>query len=334
MDVWRVAVGGGVPERITFHRSRVAYPTLLDDRTLLYAATADDGTGSCLYAMDLQSREAKRISSGLEHYISVAAERGVRKEGRRLVATLSNPSGDLWSVPVSETIASEDSLERVTVPNPRASNPRFGPGFQMYLASTGPAHGLWVLKNGSSTELWKAADGGVTASPAMSPDGRQVCFSFRRDDNAALYLMDSDGTNLRLLTDAFEVRSAASWSPDGQWVVVAGDEGQGGRIFKVPAAGGSATRLVDELSYNPVWSPDGRFIVYSGENVGTFHPVKAMTPEGEAFPFPEINVLRSTEGYRFLPDGSGIVHYTSVSPPLLKQIYFHENTKSLRGVLA
>jgi Tol biopolymer transport system component len=141
----------------------------------------------------------------------------------------------------------------------------------------------------------------------MSPDGRRICFSFRRQDKTALYLMDSDGTNLRLLTDAFEVRSAASWSPDGQGVVVAGDEGQGGRIFKVPAAGGSATRLVDELSYNPVWSPDGRFIVYSGENVGTFHPVKAITSEGESFPFPEVNVLRSTEGYRFLPDGSGIV---------------------------
>jgi Tol biopolymer transport system component len=201
----------------------------------------------------------------------------------------------------------EDSLQRVIVPSPRASNPRFGPGFLLYLASTGPADGLWIRTNESSTELWKAADGGLTASPAISPNGRQICFSFRRHDKAALYLMDSDGTNLRLLTDAFEVRSAASWSPDGQWVVVAGTEGQGSRIFKVSAAGGAATRLVDGHSYNPVWSPDGRFIVYSGENVGTFHPVKAITPEGESFPFPEIKVLRSTEGYRFLPDGSGIV---------------------------
>jgi Tol biopolymer transport system component len=201
----------------------------------------------------------------------------------------------------------EDSLQRVIVPSPRASNPRFGPGFLLYLASTGPAHGLWVQKNESSTELWKAANGGLVASPAISRNGRQICFSFRRHDKASLYLMDSDGTNLRLLSDAFEVHGAASWSPDGQWVVVAGDEGQGSRIFKVPSAGGAATRLVDGLSYNPVWSPDGRFIVYSGENVGAYHPVKAITPEGKSFPFPEVNVLRSVEGYRFLPDGSGIV---------------------------
>jgi serine/threonine protein kinase len=307
MDIWRVPSDGGSPERITSHRSRVAYPTLLDDRTLLYTATADDGAGSCLYAMDLRRREAKRISYGLEQYISVAAERGDRREGRRLVATSSNPSGTLWSVPISERIVGEDSSERLDVSSPRASNPRFGSGSLLYLASTGPAHGLWAQKDESSTELWKAANGGLTASPAISPDGRQICFSFRRNDKAALYLMESDGTNLRLLTDAFEVRSAASWSPNGQWVVVAGDEGQGTRIFKVPLAGGAAVALVDGFSYNPVWSPDGRFILYSGENVGAYHPVKAITPEGESFPFPEINVLRSTEGYRFLPDGSGIV---------------------------
>ena len=59
------------------------------------------------------------------------------------------------------------------------------------------------------------------------------------------------------------MRGAASWSPDGKWVAVAANQGEGTRLFKIPVDGGPPVRLLDTLSFNPVWSPDGRFIVYS-----------------------------------------------------------------------
>ena len=34
----------------------------------------------------------------------------------------------------------------------------------------------WKLKEGAVTELWKGSDGGVVASPAVSPEGTQICF--------------------------------------------------------------------------------------------------------------------------------------------------------------
>src|SRR5204862_6405763 len=42
MDLWRIRADGGTPERLTFHESRVAFPTFLDTRTLLYVAPGDD----------------------------------------------------------------------------------------------------------------------------------------------------------------------------------------------------------------------------------------------------------------------------------------------------
>ena len=75
--------------------------------------------------------------------------------------------------------------------------------------------------------------------------------------------MNANGTNVRALADSFDVRGAASWSPDGKWVAVAGNQGQGTRLFKIPVDGGPPVQLLDTFSYNPVWSPDGRFIVYS-----------------------------------------------------------------------
>jgi Tol biopolymer transport system component len=257
--------------------------------------------------MDLDRRVPVRVSSGLEQYTSVAADAGSREGNRRLVTTLAHPAGNLWKLPILKTIAGESHLEPVSVSSPWATNPRLGSTSLLYLSSTGVAEGLWKLENGSVTELWAAAQGGLAASPALSPDGRQICFSSRKAGATRLYVMNSDGTNVRLLTEAFEVRGAPSWSPDNKWIAVGADQGEGGRIYKLPVAGGELIRLVETLSYHPVWSPDGRFILYAGPDVGAFHPVKAITPEGEPYPIPEIYSLSGVESYRFLPDASGLV---------------------------
>ena len=71
--------------------------------------------------------------------------------------------------------------------------------------------------------------------------------------------MNANGTNVRTLAaDSFDVRGAASWSPDGKWVAVAANRGDGTRLFKIPVDGGPPVRLLDTLSFNPAWSPDGR----------------------------------------------------------------------------
>ena len=53
-DIWRIASTGGEPERITRHNSMVAYPAFMDNQTLLYTATAEDGSGPWLFGMDLE----------------------------------------------------------------------------------------------------------------------------------------------------------------------------------------------------------------------------------------------------------------------------------------
>ena len=65
-DVWRIRPTGGEPERLTFHDSRVTFPTLLGNRTLLYLATDLDGSGPWIYAMDVERRVPHRVSAGVE----------------------------------------------------------------------------------------------------------------------------------------------------------------------------------------------------------------------------------------------------------------------------
>ena len=303
MDIWRIPSAGGEPERITHHNSRVAYPALLDDHTLIYIAPAQDGSGSWLYTTDVERRIPHRVSFGVEQYLSVSAS----GDGRRLAATVANPSSHLWTVPISERVAEESAANLLSLPTARATIPRFGPDYLLYLSSKGGADGLWRFKDGIASELWKASEGSVPAAPAISPDGRQICFSVLKQGRGRLYLMTEDGTHVRSLAESLDVRGTMSWSPDGKWIVVAAEVGEGGRLFKIPVDGGEPLRITDQPSSNPVWSPDGRFIAYFEPVGGPLWPVKGVTPDKQPFALPDLFVLGGGDRYRFLPNGKGIV---------------------------
>jgi serine/threonine protein kinase/Tol biopolymer transport system component len=301
LDIWRVpTTGAALPERITAHNARVGYPAWLDGQTLIYSATAEDGPRLRLFTLDVNRRIRHRVSAGVgEDYLSVAASTTVP---RRLVCSVANTRATLWTVPVSDRMQPESAATRYPVPNARAHAPRAGAGGLFFLSSRGGADGIWRIQNDVATELWKGKDGGAVAPPAISPDGSQICFPFRKSGRGGMYIMSSDGTNIRPLAPSLEVRSAASWSPDGKWVAVAASENERARLFLVPVDGGVPVRLVDSPSYNPLWSADGEYILYSEPLQGAQMIVKAITPHKTAVHVPEIYVpYTAATPYRLVP---------------------------------
>jgi tRNA A-37 threonylcarbamoyl transferase component Bud32 len=97
MDVWRIAAEGGTPERLTHHDSDVAYLTPIDARTMLYVAHDQDSSGPWLWALDVDKKLTRRIS-----FASRILVGGVDPRRPHLVATVTNPSAALWTVPILE----------------------------------------------------------------------------------------------------------------------------------------------------------------------------------------------------------------------------------------
>jgi hypothetical protein len=107
---------------------------------------------------------------------------------------------------------------------------------------------------------------GIQITPALSPDGKQVAFSWdgEKGDNFDIYVKLVDaGTPLRLTTNP-AVEYAPAWSPDGRYIAFYRESGAGGAIFMVPALGVRSEDWANQprhggLAQTLSWSPDGKF---------------------------------------------------------------------------
>jgi Tol biopolymer transport system component len=304
MDLWRIDPAGGNPERLMQRNTDVAYPTPVGNRTVFYVARDGDGSGPWLWAFDLKRKDSRRASVGLEQYTSVEAS----ADGRKLVATISNPEAGLWSVPILNRLAEEGDVKPFTVPTMRALAPRFSGSSLFYLSSLGTGDGLWRLRDGQVTEIWKGAGGALLETPAVSPDGGRVAIVLRRSGKRQMHVLSSDGAELQPIAEGIVAQGSSCWSPDGRWIVTGGSDTAGQGLFKIPLEGGSPIRLVSGTALNPVWSPDGSLIVYAGTNVRTFAPLLAVRPDGTSVKLPEISLRRLGERVRFLPDGKSLIY--------------------------
>jgi len=312
MDLWRVSTSGGAPEQLTHHNSDVAYPTPLDDRTLLYVSRDSDGSGPWLWALDIERKVTHRVSFGLEQYTSIAAD----ANGRRLVATVANPTASLWKLPIGDHVAVEADVTAYPVPTVNAVAPRVSASGVFYLSSAGGGSGLWRLQGTEAAEVWRGADGALFEPPAISPDGGRVAIVLRRDGKLRLYLRSADGAELQPLTTAVEAQGSASWSSDGKWIVTGGHDSNGDGLFKVPTAGGAPVRLVTGPALNPVWSGDGKTIVYAGPEVAGLMTLLAVQPDGGELKLPSIKVRAGDgERARFVPGTNQLIYMQGILPP-------------------
>ena len=307
---------GESAEPLTHQAAPVNYLTMLDSRTLLYVARAEDWSGPWLWALDVEKKITQRVTVGLEQYTSVSASR----DGGRVVASVANPTANLWQIPLGDSLVDDRDAQPYPVPSERALAPRFGGAalFYLSLSARGTGDTLWQVQNGQPFEVRRGADGVLSEPPAVSPDGRSVVVVVRQEGKRRLVMMSADGTNSRTLAASIEIKgvvgqSTADWSPDGAWVVTGGSDLEGDGLFKIAVDGGAPVRLVTGEARGPIWSPTGDLIVYATPfaGAGGRDALRAVKQDGSPVPMPEVGV-RVGGAHRFLRSGMGVVYLPGV----------------------
>jgi Tol biopolymer transport system component len=303
MDIWRMQPDGSDLQRITSHNASVLYPAFLDNRTLIYLATGDDGSGPWIHAIDVERRVARRMMFGVEQYTSLA----VSADRRRIVATIEHSKASLWRVPITHGVAQEADASRVAVPTVGVLSPRLGADYLIYLSAKNDGHAIWKFANGHASELWSAPQTRVVGGPAIGPDGKRIAFTAEGGSGTRLYILDADHAGARVLAKSLEVRGAVAWSPDGNSLTVAVSSDREPQLFRVPLDGQSPSAVLEGYAINPVWSPDGSFLVYADADAGPDFVLKAVKPDGARYDLPEIKLPRGARRVVFVPGRRALI---------------------------
>lgn len=151
--------------------------------------------------------------------------------------------------------------------------------------------------------------------PHFSPDGRQIVFARNPMyawgglaaswNGTVLYMMRSDGTDLRSLTDPNEYAGAPRFSPTGEVILF---RGMDGLLTMAPDGRRRATPLLrDRTVGNAAFSPDGKHIAFSRGRYASQCEIHLMNADGT-------NVRQLTrQGGCFHPvftrDGKSIIYF-------------------------
>ena len=182
---------------------------------------------------------------------------------------------------------------------------------------------IWVMNADGSNKVQVTKSATFKSGPSWSPDGKQMVFILSRnpgsrtDFKPQIGIMNSDGTNERLLTteDRTNVRiepdasvtvletahdaNAPAWSPvEDKIAFWSGIARQYGQVWVINADGTGSKQLTADPTHrnsdDPSWSPDGKQILFSTGRSGR-NELWIMDADGknqrkvsniEAYPYP------------------------------------------------
>lgn len=224
-----------------------------------------------LYSMRADGTAQTRLSTGGErdHWLP-----RLSPDGRRL-AYSAGPARDLAA---SDYAMDTDRVD-VYVANADGSFPRrltdsgqnwlggWSPdGRQLVFVSRAPAaeRSRIFAINADGTDLRPVGDATLDAGlPTWSKTGL-IAFNAFHGDGLDVYVMESDGANLRQLTTDAAHDFAPAWSPDGSRLAFTSERDGEADIYVMQADGTGQRRLTTDGDYDgwPAWSPDGTRIAF------------------------------------------------------------------------
>jgi TolB protein len=172
----------------------------------------------------------------------------------------------------------DTGARRVVRATPEGLNitPAFSPDGQHVFWATNREGGTEIvaasLANLGSARRVTVGRGTDNTSPTFSPDGRKIAFMSGRAGQPEVYISDSDGTNVQLLTEftygGSSYRASPAWSPDGR--LIAYQATAGGFQIMVLNLRDRAVKQLTSTSVNedPAWAPDGRHLVFTSSRSG------------------------------------------------------------------
>lgn len=334
---WRAQVEKEYAERVAPIRENVKegqlIPMLSEDGTAVQAENKELQT---LPVHDQKSRQmlsccATNFNMGFANlYPSYS------RDGKK-IAYVSNKSADYFSMSSLFIYDVETQKEKRLQGGVRTSVSWSPDGKKIYYGKASRDNPHWSFQYDlyvydiEKEEETRLTHGKRAWSPAVSPDGSQIAFVVNGDGTTNLALMNSDGTNSRIVTPYAngEQVYAPQWSPSGDRIIFDYSIKDGRDLASVKPDGSDLKFLVsgDDDSRSGVFTHDGSKIVFSSDRTGIFNLYSYEITTGSTVQI--TNVL----GGAFLPtvNPAGDIVYASYTSGGYKIVRLQNNTAVVDG---
>ncbi|MGH8129500.1 MAG: TolB family protein [Steroidobacteraceae bacterium] len=188
----------------------------------------------------------------------------------------------------------------------------------VFASDRGGNEDVWIVR-ADGTDLRNLTNHPASDShPSWSPDGRLIVFCSTRGDgeNDDIYVIDTDATKLRRLTDnGLNWDTFPSFSPDGRTILFRRlllermSEGTlaNSEVMVMNIDGTGVVNLTRHPWFDgwPSWSPDGRRIAFSS-NRSDAYQIYIMNADGSGLTR-VVDSPYTDSRPQWLPDGKGLI---------------------------
>lgn len=226
---------------------------------------------------------------------------------------------------------------------------------------TPPQHGIIAYSSNGEVVTMKPDGSGkrnltnhraIDNNPVWSPDGKRIAFLSNRIENFGLFVMASDGSNPRRVTNwlAHDASNRPAWAPNGVHIDIEGFNAftvAWSPDFRKIAFAHSTRRLIQILDINrpddepttitkmhsshPAWSPDGSKIAYQSREGPNDHDpweIYVINVDGTGNTNLTQNPKADDQHPTWSPDGRHIMFTSFREPDFNWEIYIMDNNGS------
>ncbi len=225
-----------------FYRGQASQPTFSQDGSrIAFHSWSGDSRG--LVTMDVSGANPTLIANSIEDQLPTWTVDGEE------IIFLTRRSGGRQSQLVK--VGSSAELEEGVIIG-EGEYPTVGPTGQLAFKGWGStAFGLRVSTK-DMEDIQTVTNVDEDTAPALSPDGSQVLFMSRREENWDVYVIDVDGSNLNRLTNDPADDGLPIWSPDGNAIAFVSNRGGPWAVWAMTPDGAGKRQL-----FTMEGSPDG-----------------------------------------------------------------------------
>lgn len=254
-EIYTMNINGTNVKRLTYTTENEEYPCFSPDGTKI-VYIIDTFSVYYLYIININGNGKKLVFSETTGDMGYPT---FSPDGNRIFFEWQKTNCDIYSINIDGT-----NLKQITNSVGNANHsPSPSPDGSKILVSRvfGMTYKLYLYDfDGTDGSLLVEAPMGGDHSPSYSPDGSMIVFTRRIDGSSPyqIYTMNSDGTNIKRLTNHPDNDEWPTFSPDGSKILFQSDRDGNNEIYVMNIDGSNVKRL----TYN---SADDTYPCFAGK---------------------------------------------------------------------